>query len=76
MKKRPNESWLYYLKGIIQGLLKDKEDARYWAGVFGMAGAACLAVAFVEGSSSALYAGIFCCLYGLKLNRKGRKDAE
>lgn len=57
-------------------LIRDKNDARYWAGIFGMTGAACLAVAFIEGSSLALYAGILCCLYGLKLNREGKADAE
>ena len=76
MKKEPNESWLYFLGRVIQDLLRDKEDAKYWSGIFGMTGSACLAVAFIEGSSMALYAGIACCLYGLKINRKGKGDAE
>lgn len=76
MKKEPNESWLHFLSRVIQDLLRDKEDAKYWSGIFGMTGSACLAVAFIEGSSVALYAGIACCLYGLKINRKGKNDAE
>ena len=73
MRKRADESWLYYLHRQVQDLLRDEADARYWASVFAMAGAACLAVAFIETSSIALYAGIMCCLYGLKFNRKGNR---
>ena len=61
---------------LVKALLRDKDDARYWAGIFGMTGAACLAVAFIEGSSLAFYAGIACSIYGLKLNRRGRGDVE
>lgn len=71
MKKRENESWLHYFLRRVQDLLRDEADARYWANVSAMAGAACLAVAFIETSSSALYAGIICCLLGLKFHRKG-----
>ena len=76
MKKKPTESWLYYFDRVLKDLLKDKEDAKYWSGIFGMTGSACLAVAFIEGSSLAFYAGIACCVYGLKLNRRGKDDVE
>ncbi len=60
--------------GLKRLLLRDRDDARYWAGIFGMTGSACLAVAFIEGSSFALYAGVLCCLYGIRLHRRGRDD--
>ena len=71
MKKQANESWLHYWMRCAADLVRDKSDARYWAGILGTTGAACLAVAFVEGSSIAFYAGIACCLQGLKFHRKG-----
>ena len=38
MKKKTNKSWLYFLSRVIQDLLRDKEDAKYWSGIFGMTG--------------------------------------
>jgi len=45
---------------------------KYWSNVFAMAGAASLAVAFINGDPIAFYAGLGFCLYGLKLNREKR----
>lgn len=75
MKKRSTESWLHYISRVLQDLIRDRHDAKYWAGIFGMTGSASLAVAFIEANSFAFYAGIICCLFGLRLNRKGGNDA-
>ncbi|MDD2966602.1 MAG: hypothetical protein PHN64_03780 [Desulfovibrionaceae bacterium] len=55
----------------VEDLMQDDNDRKYWSGIFGMAGAACLAVAFIELSALALGTGIIFCLYGLRFNRKG-----
>jgi ABC-type transporter Mla maintaining outer membrane lipid asymmetry permease subunit MlaE len=70
MRKSPFESWLSFIGRVIADLFRDKEDWHYWTNVFATAGAACLAVAFIEGNSIALIAGVFFCLYGLKVNRR------
>ena len=70
MTKRPNESWLFYLARLVGDLVRDDDDRKYWAGIFGMAGAASLAVASIEGNAIAFYSGVIFCLYGLKFNRK------
>lgn len=71
MKKSPNESWLFYLFKRAEGLARNKGDWKYWANVFSMVGAACLAVAFIQSDLIALYAGLGFCFYGLRFNRKG-----
>jgi hypothetical protein len=71
MKKSPSESWLFFLSRCIRDMARDKSDRKYWAGVFAMTGAASLAVAFVQGNTVALYAGVIFCLLGLKFNRSG-----
>ena len=76
MEKHSNESWLHYWGRCIRDLHRDEDDAKYWAGVFGMTGSACLAVAFIEGDSFAMYIGAACCIYGLKFNRKGKNNAQ
>jgi len=55
----------------IEDLMRDDDDCKYWSGIFGMAGAACLAVAFIEPSALALGTDVVFCLYGLRFNRKG-----
>ena len=70
MEKRDSESWLFYFGRRIQDLGRDGKDFKYWSSVFSMAGAACLAVAFIEGSSVSFFVGIIFCLYGLNFNRK------
>mgnify|MGYP001043697097 FL=1 len=71
MKKDHDESWLHYFARLLQDLVRNETDAKYWANVFAMTAAACLAVAFIEASSLAFYVGLVCSLYGLKFNRRG-----
>jgi hypothetical protein len=70
MRKSPHESWLFYLSRCLAALSRDSDDWKYWANVFATAGAASLAVAFIQGDSAALIAGIAFCLYGLRFNRR------
>ena len=67
MEKGPNESWL---SRSVAGLFRDKDDWKYWSNVFAMAGAASLAVAFIQGNGTAFVAGIIFCLYVLRFNRR------
>ena len=52
---------------------RDQIDAAYWSGVFGTAGAACLAVAFMDQKMLAFIAGLISCFWGLRLYRKSRQ---
>jgi hypothetical protein len=70
MKKRDSESWLFFFGRCISDLARDGKDWKYWSEVFSMAGAASLAVAFIEGNSIALFVVMAFCLYGLKFKRK------
>jgi hypothetical protein len=74
--KKSNESYLHYLKRCISGLMRDEDDRRYWSGVFGMTGAACLAVAFIEQNAYVLIVGMVCCIYGLRFHRKEKTHDE
>ena len=60
--------WLERLKTFCI----DKTDEVYWAGIFGMAGAASLAVAFFDFNLAALVFGIIFCMIGRNLNRRGK----
>ena len=73
MRKRPNESWLFYFGRRISALAQSSGDWKYWSNVFAMAGAASLAVAFIQGDPIAFYVGLGFCLYGLRFSRKGDK---
>lgn len=50
-------------------LMRDARDRQYWANIFGMAGAASLAVAFIEFNVVAFVFGIIFCIYGLRFHR-------
>lgn len=54
------------------------QDAKYWSNVFGMTGVACFAVAFLDFRLWAFFVGLFLCLVGLRMDRKGRmkNDSE
>ena len=70
MKKEPDESWPHYFMRSVKDLARDGNDRKYWSNVFAMAGAASLAVTFINGDPIAFYGGFGFCLYGLKLNRE------
>lgn len=57
------------MKFRLTELMRDDEDRKYWAGLTGMTGAACLAVAFIEFNVFALLFGIFFSMLGLRFNR-------
>lgn len=56
----------------LSDLGKSPEDRRYWSAYCAMAGAACIAVAFVTVDILALISGVFFGLLGLKLDRGSR----
>ena len=71
MNKEPHESWLRFFGRWISDLARDGKDWKYWSGVFSMAGAACLAVAFIQANPAALIVGCVFSIYGLRFRRKG-----
>lgn len=60
--------WVAYMRAVAL-LNRDRHDRLYWSGIFGMAGAACLAVAFIELKLLALTSGLAFCYYGLRHKR-------
>ena len=61
-----------FLLNQISSLGKSREDRRYWSAYCVMAGAACIAVAFVTIDILALISGVAFGLLGLKLDRGSR----
>jgi len=72
LKKRPNESYLFWIQRNVLDYFRDKDDFSYWASILAMASAASLAVAFIEFNGWAAMSGIVLAIWGLKIHRKTR----